>query len=287
MMRPTTAVVAVLTLALTLGACASTGATAAATATTPAPRTARFDYAATGCAAPSSMKLTLAIIAPTWQQQASTDGAKGGASLSTSIGAGVTDMQTRFKTALRDDFLELVTCRGLLTRGPYQNFDSMVFPDREGSNLLLEPIIESTMGMVDVTPAARCKGFLGKSMCSLDAVSGATPSSYTVNGTIQLGGRITLTLREPLSNTRMWTKSIEMPSDRVRFTGETVYSAVAGTKPDLWADRGVQTVLVPALEEAYAAVLKAADGYLNPRELQLVAAQAAEVRKKASISIPR
>jgi len=66
-----------------------------------------------------------------------------------------------------------------------------------------------------------------------------------------------------------------------------VFSAVSGTTPDLWADRGVQTVLAPALEEAYAAVLKAADGYLNPRELQLVAAQAAEVRRKASISIPR
>ena len=233
------------------------------------------------------MKLTLAIIAPTWQQQSTNDGAKATAALGTATGSGVNDMQARFKTALRDDFLELVTCRGLLTRGPYQNFDSMMFPDRDASNLLLEPVIESTMGVVETTRVARCKGFLGKSMCSLDAVSGGTPTSYTINGTIQLGGRISLTLREPLSNTRMWTKSIEMPSDRVRFTGETVYSAVAGTTPDLWADRGVQTVLVPALEEAYAAVLKAADGYLNPRELQLVAAQAADVRKKASISIPR
>ncbi len=197
------------------------------------------------------------------------------------------DVQTRFKTALRDDFLELVTCRGLLTRGPFPNFDAMMYPDRDAANLLLEPLIESTIGMIEATRVARCKGFLGKAGCSLDAVSGSTPTSYTINGTIQLGGRIMLTLREPLTNTRMWTKSIEMPSERVRFTSETVFSAVSGTTPDLWADRGVQSVLAPALEEAYAAVLKAADGYLNPRELQLVAAQAAEVRRKASISIPR
>ena len=275
----------VLSFALTVGACASTASISAPSTPTPAPRTARFDCAPTACAAPASTKLTLAIVAPTWQQQSSADGAKIGMSAIT--GGGISEMQTRFKTALRDDFLELVTCRGLLTRGPFANFDAMMFPDRDASNLLLEPVIEFTMGVVEVTRVPRCKGFLGKSMCSLDAVSGSTPTSYTITGTIQLGGRITLTLREPLTNTRMSTQCIEMPSDLVRFTGETVYSAVSGTAPDLWADRGVQAVLVPALETAYAAVLHASDGFLNVRELQLVAAQAADVRRKASISIPR
>ncbi len=286
MTRPTTRIAAALSLAVVVGACASTGATSTPATSVPVPRSARFDYAATGCAAPASMKVTLAIIAPTWQQ-VPTEGTAATASLSIGTGAAVTEMQTRFRTALRDDFLELVTCRGLLTRGPFPSFDSIMFPDRDGSNLLLEPLIESTMKMVGVTRVPRCRGFVGKSLCGLDAVSGTSPTSYTVNGTIQLGGRITLTLREPLTNARMWTRSIEMPSAQVRFIGETVYSAVAATNPDLWADRGVQTAVVPALEEAYATVLSAADGYLNPRELQLVAAQAAEVRKKASISIPR
>ena len=78
-----------------------------------------------------------------------------------------------------------------------------------------------------------------------------------------------------------------MRSDRVQFTGEMVYWAISGKAPDLWADRGVLAVLVPALETPYAAVLQASDGFLNVRELQLVAAQAADVRRKASISIPR
>lgn len=282
-MRLTSA--AAIGLTLTVGACASTATTGTRVAPVPAPRTARFDYASTDCVAPASMRLTLAIVAPTWQQQPAADGSKIGASLSS--GAGVTDIQRRFTTALRDDFLELMTCRGLLTRGPYLSFEAMVYPDREGSNLLLEPVIESTLGFVEVTRVPRCRGFIGKASCGLDVVAGATPTSYTVNGALQLGGRITLTLREPLSNTRMWTRSIEMPSDRVRFTGESVYSAVAGTAADLWADRGVQSALTPALEAAYAAVLRASEGYLNPRELALVAAQAAEVRRKASISIPR
>jgi len=259
-MRPTPAVAVSLTLALTVGACASTSTTVPLKAPSSAPRTARFDYTPSACAAPASLKLTLAIVAPAWQQPTSADGAN----LNTSLGnrTGVNDVQTRFKTALRDDFLELVTCRGAVTRGPFPNFDAMMFPDRDASDLLLEPIIESTIGLIEATRVARCKGFLGKAGCSIDAVSGSTPTSYSITGTIQLGGRIMLTLREPLTSTRMWTKSIEMPAERVRFTGETVFSAVSGTTPDLWADRGVQTVLAPALEEAYAAVLKAADGYL-------------------------
>lgn len=282
-MRPIPAFAISLTLTLTVGACAAT-ATVAKTPT-PAPRAAQFDYSPTGCAAPATMRLTVAIVAPTWQQQSSAHDVRINAP--TSRASAASEAQTGFRTALRDDFLELVTCRGLLTRGPFANFDAMVFPDRDGSNLLLEPVIESSISLVDIIRVPRCKGFLAKASCSLDAVAGGSPTAYTTNGTIQLGGRVTLTLREPLTNTRMWTKSIEMPSDRVRFTGEAVFSAVSGTTPDLWADLGVQAVLAPALEKAYAAVLAAADGYLNPRELQLVAAQAAEVRRKASISIPR
>jgi hypothetical protein len=167
-------------------------------------------------------------------------------------------------SALRDDFLEIVTCRGYLSKGPFDSFESMVFPDREGSDLLLEPVIESTMALIDVRPASHCKGFLGKASCTMEAASGATPTSFTLNGAIHLGGRVTLTLREPVTNTRMWTKSVEMPVERVPFTGETVYSALAKpAPPDAWADRGVQAALAPALERAYQAVLTASEGHLN------------------------
>jgi len=282
LIRHTAALVASI---IVLGACAATTVRTEPTPAAPAPRQARFDFEATGCAAAASTRLTVAIIAPSWQQQGATEGVKVSASLGN--GSAITEIQNRFKDALRQDFLELVTCRGLATRGPFQNFDSMMFPDRDASNLLLEPVIESTLGMVDVAKVARCKGFLGTLGCTVDAAAGTSPTSYTVNGSIQLGGRVTLTLREPLTNTRMWTKSVDLPADRVKFTGQTVYSSTSSASLDLWADRGVQTVLVPALEEAYAAVLRASDGYLNTRELQLIAVQAADVRKKASIAIPR
>lgn len=92
-------------------------------------------------AAPACMKLALAIVAPTGQQQPPSDGPKIG--MSSSNGCGVSEMQTRFTTALRDDLLALLTCRGLLTRGPFANFDAMMFPDCDPSNLLLEPVIEA------------------------------------------------------------------------------------------------------------------------------------------------
>jgi hypothetical protein len=266
-------------------------AAACAPVAPPAPLTpvpvARLDHAPTGCAAPSSMKLTLAIVAPTWQPPASAT-APTAAVVTSQVTPGMAALQGKFRTALRDDFLEIITCRGYLSKGPFESFDVMVFPEREGSDLLLEPVIESTMALIDVRPTASCKGFLGKTSCTLDAASGAAPTSFTLNGAIQLGGRVTLTLREPVTNTRMWTKSVEMPAERVPFTGETVYTPTSRTAPpDAWADRGVQTALAPALERAYRAVLQASDGYLNVRELQLVATQAADVRRKASISVPR
>ncbi len=237
-----------------------------------------FDYSPTGCKTSNTTPLTLAIVAGTWRNKS-----KGEVLAQTEA----IPMQQKFADALRDDFLELVTCRGYATKGPFKDFDEMVFPEREASNLLLEPVLEANVEYTEIKQQPFCEGTMRRILCATEAASGTPPSEYTMNGTLIFGGRVTLSLKEPLTNTRMWTKSIDIGSTSVPFTGTTVYSAMTQKQSDLRADVGFLRALTPKLEEIYSTVLLTADRYLNQDELKLVATQADGVRKRGTIAVPK
>jgi len=263
-------------------ACVSALTACAAAVQPPAPPApvATFDFTPQGCVAPGVNKITLAIVAPAWQNKSTGNAAK------------VTDgeiipLQARFTQALRDDFLELVNCRGFATKGPFNTFDDMVFPDCDGSNLLLEPVVEANVQYTDIRKLAHCKGAFGNVMCTVDALGGTSPTEYTVSGTLVFSGRVTLSLKEPVTNTRMWTKSIDIGNTSVPFQGTTVFSSVMTNNPDFRKDVGLLNALTPKMEEIYRTVLTTSDKYLDPTEMKLVSTQAADVKKRGAISVPR
>ena len=124
-------------------------------------------------------------------------------------------------------------------------------------------------------------------MCTADAISSAAPTEFTVRGTLVFSGRVTLSLKEPVTNTRMWTKSIELGNTSVPFQGTSVYSGALTSNLNIRRDVGLLIALTPKIEEIYRIVLTTADNYLDPSKVRLVSAQAAEVRKRGAISVPR
>ena len=258
-----------------LSACAA--ATRPPVAPTPV---ATFDFTPQGCVTPGVNKLIFAIVAPAWQNKSIGNATK------------VTDgeiipLQARFTQALRDDFLELVTCRGFVTKGPFNAFDDMVFPDRDGLNLLLEPIVEANVQYTDVHKVAFCKGGFRAILCTADALSNSAPTEFSVNGTLVFSGRVTLSLKEPVTNSRMWTKSIDIGTTSVPFHGTIIYNTALANNPDFRKDAGLLNALTPKMEEIYRAVLTVSDRYLDPVEMKLVSAQAADVKKRGAITVPR
>jgi hypothetical protein len=241
---------------------------------TPTPK-ANYDFMPTQpCDQPGSTKLTFALVSPSsaWVD-------------STFAGSATPKVFRDLSQAMRGDLLELITCRGYLTKGPFATFDEMVYPDREASQLLLEPQLDIRVAFDEFHWV--------QSGAFMQALTKSNTTFYKFNGSATVGGHVTLSLKEPLTNTRMWTKSIEVPSETFRFTSDSAYGSPTGTMiPNGRAqqvvinDPGLLRLLLPKLEAMYGNVFRTTQNYLNPTEMQTVATQAADVRKKASIRIP-
>jgi hypothetical protein len=184
---------------------------------------------------------------------------------------------TEFSKNLNLDFQEALSARGFTVRGPFKTYDDMTFPDKKGSDLVLQPILE-----------VHVKKDLYYEKIFLRA-------SYKLKGSVTIGGRVTLSLTESLSNERMWFKSIELTDVRVPIVGQTVYpgNTLGLTRPEEytevvnatntninWSDPDIVNALGKPLEETYSKLMQMAWDYLDPEEMALVKKQAEEIKKK-------
>jgi hypothetical protein len=168
----------------------------------------------------------------------------------------------KFSKNMATDFEAIVSARGFRMRGPFRTFDELTFPDKSQSDLILTPKIEIDLEGVGQT--ATSKDIFGS-------------ISYQWKGTVNLGGRITLNLNESLSNERMWTKSIELPSRSMPYTSKK-YS-----QPVVWGgipDQELSNLIAGALQDYYTLTMDKVWTYLDPKEMALVKQQAQTLKEK-------
>lgn len=99
-----------------------------------------------------------------------------------------------------------------------------------------------------------------------------------------------LNLKEPVTNTRMWSRSIPVATDTVTFdTDDTFPPGITFevARAYVLQEPALSRALIPKLEAMYQKVFTTADRYLNKDEVQSVATQAADVRKKALITVAK
>jgi hypothetical protein len=162
----------------------------------------------------------------------------------------------KFSKNMATDFEEILSDRGFRLRGPFRTYDELTFPDKSETDLILTPKIEIDLNGIGRTTAG--KDLLGT-------------VSYRWKGTVNLGGRITINLNESLSNERMWTKSIELPSKSIPYESKkSSESIVWGNIPDL----ELNNIIANALQEYYLLTMDKVWIYLDPKEMAMVKQQA-------------
>ncbi len=175
-----------------------------------------------------------------------------------------------FRDNMRGDFSELMTARGFTTTGPFRNADEMTYPDKKACDLILEPTLDVQLNVGGVTAEEHVK-IIGDNY-------------YTLNGDATIGGRVTLSVVESLSGTRMWNKSVSIEQATFPWKGEAKYVTPPQAGWYLKNEPGLQRAIAPHLEQAYNAILAKTWDYLNPEEMAVVAQQAMEVKDKTTFS---
>lgn len=176
---------------------------------------------------------------------------------------------TTFRDNMRSDFNELMTARGFTTTGPFLTIDEMTYPDKKACDLVLQPALDVQLQMGNIQAENHVQILGG--------------NYYTLNGDATIGGRVTLSVLESLSGTRMWNKSVTIDQATFRWKGEAKYAVL----PEQWYlqnEPGLQRALAPHLERAYDGILAKAWDYLNPEEMGIVKQQAQEVKDKTTFS---
>ena len=224
-----------------------------------------FDYVPEQSGA-ASAKVTIAVIEP----KLKTTGA--------SRGAENTPMFRRFTSNMKDDLSEVVIARGYTTRGPFENYDSMVYEDKKSSNLLLTADIRFELDTDGLS--------LRQEKRPVDLAYFLTLSDTglrnRLHGEMVLRSHINLVVSESVTREKLWTKSVS--STPVTFTIDhdrfyPAHTSVTFSKL-LKDDNRVYNYYAKALSSLYTETLRKAYSYLDPNEMRDVIRAAAELRDK-------
>ena len=186
-----------------------------------------------------------------------------------------------FATTMTKDFMEVLGAKGFGVRGPFKTYNDMVFPDKEGSDLILtaevlfEPDTSGTYFQRTIIQEIQL-----------------------IRGVVIVNCNINLVVSESLTNEKMWSKTIDIKPLTIQVKSHKSY--LLANLPEIYMKKGKvfqSTRGVPievllelenkfhndlghALEAQYKEILGKIYTYLDPREMTIVKNQSLEIRKR-------
>ncbi|MHB1861340.1 MAG: hypothetical protein ACYCVL_00085 [Gemmatimonadaceae bacterium] len=234
------------------------------------------------CQTPGSVKVTFAIISPQWADRP----AQTPVGYQDPVAQYLTDRQALegdFASAMKDDFMSMLTCKGFTTRGPFRSPDDMVYPDRIGSDLVLEPEIAFNIAV----QTEQVQPSFAEALA--EAWNPNAKGTVHLQGQATLTGRVTLSAMESVTNTRMWEKTIEVQPESFEFVADRTYPVAYAQFYSrlVTGDPGFLKEYGPRLAAIYKSALKTSWNYLDAREMAMVKQQSLEPRRKAITAVGR
>ena len=195
------------------------------------------------------------------------------------FGSTAVSMFQRFASNMAGDFGEIITARGYTLRGPFETYDEMTVVDKENSELILtaEVDFQSDFSGTYIEFVDSFKDRLLKNY-SLGILS---RGGWKASGQVSVFGRISLIIKESLTNERIWTKSVNISPLTVLLSPSVMYDQEYVTLVDvLNRDHEFYTTLGKRLDAQYDEILSRTYGYLDPSEMLIISKQASELRKR-------
>ena len=180
-----------------------------------------------------------------------------------------------FANTMTKDFMELLNAHGYSVRGSFKTYNDMMYPDKEGSDLLLTADIQCGLDDSGVRWVA----------AKNEKWDPGEPTHYFApSGSMTIKCHVNLVISESLTNENMWKKSIAI----------TPFTVVIPKTPKFGEELNSEILFVflmkgfnefhsqvgSALVEQYDNIGSKIYTYLDPREMAIVKNQAMELRKR-------
>jgi|ERR1035437_2844477 neuraminyllactose-binding hemagglutinin len=187
----------------------------------------------------------------------------------------------QFRSSMGKDFEEILSARGFIIKGPYDEYDLMTYSDKNECELgLFVDIvfnINETSGGWKFMPTSNGCG--GTTTYGAGAGAGAGFSHY--EGTLNISGKITLYISETFTRQKLMVKSLTIPQTDLTVKGEKRYVDKQGGNTIPLDDPGVHNPIANSLSEFYKSTMQRAWDLLVKDDLIRLKDQVPEIRKNA------
>jgi len=174
----------------------------------------------------------------------------------------------QFRKSMGNDFEEILTARGYILKGPYEAYDLMTYSDKTECELGLD--IEIDLNIVQTS------GGWEHHEPGLYGIGG---NYYTYAGTLNLSGKISISIIETFTRQKLIVKSVPVPQENITVATEGTYKLGSSGIP--LNDPGVHNPIAYSLSSFYKTTMKRGWDMLAKEDLEHVIMQVPEIREKA------
>lgn len=181
---------------------------------------------------------------------------------------GTGELFKRFQTAIGNDIEELIIAKGFSLKGPYTGFDEMIFEDKKRTEMLIQ---------IEIVPEFTAVEGSWKTHIML---LNPNTNTYSYEGKASLVGKINLSGVEPLTNEKIWSKSVEIPNvENVPIATSERYTRTLNAY-EIMSDPGVYNALGKALQMQYGNIMDKIAAHFSAEEFSTLKGQIKELKSK-------
>ena len=212
-----------------------------------------FDYSPKMTATPGSAGMVLAFMKPYY-------------ALDFTASSG--ELFQNFQSSLGNDIEEQIIAKGFSMKGPFQSYDELVFDDKKSTDMVIQ---------IEISPKyTAAEGYWSSHL----AFTGRAYTTYSYSGKVSIVGKINLSGIEPLTNEKIWAKSVSIPNiENIPISTSQNYARILNDY-ELIQDPGVYNALGKALRAQYAGIMEKIAAHFNVEEFNSLKPQIKELKAK-------
>lgn len=177
-----------------------------------------------------------------------------------------------FGKGLSSDIEELIIAKGFTLKGPYQGYDEMVFEDKKNTDMVIT---------IEINPQFTAAEGKWTAHEHLNLLSTAPSyNTYSYAGKVSLVGKINLSGVEPLTNEKIWSKSVLIPNvENIDIITSGTYTTPVNSQ-ELMEDPTVYNAVGKALQAQYTGIMDKVAAHFSVEEFKTLKSQIKELKSK-------